>query len=56
MLISAPASGRGKTTVAAVAYHYRREGRKAFKTGPDFIDPQILAHACGQPVYQLVYG
>lgn len=56
MLISAPASGQGKTTVtAALAYHYRREGRKVrvFKTGPDFIDPQILAHACGQPVYQL---
>lgn len=56
MLISAPASGQGKTTVtAALAYHHRREGLKVrvFKTGPDFIDPQILAHACGQPVYQL---
>jgi len=56
MLISAPASGQGKTTVtAALAYHHRREGRKVrvFKTGPDFIDPQILAHACGQSVYQL---
>jgi len=56
MLISAPASGQGKTTVtAALAYHYRREGLKVrvFKTGPDFIDPQILAHACGQSVYQL---
>lgn len=56
MLISAPASGQGKTTVtAALAYHHRQEGRKVrvFKTGPDFIDPQILAHASGQPVYQL---
>ncbi len=56
MLISAPASGQGKTTVtAALAYHYRQQGLsvRVFKTGPDFIDPQILAYACGQAVYQL---
>lgn len=56
MLISAPASGQGKTTVtAALAYHHRQQNRrvKVFKTGPDFIDPQILAYASGQPVYQL---
>ncbi|WP_458139353.1 cobyrinate a,c-diamide synthase [Methylomonas sp. YC3] len=56
MLISAPASGQGKTTVtAALAYYHRQQGRKVrvFKTGPDFIDPQILAYASGQPVYQL---
>ncbi|MCQ8119455.1 cobyrinate a,c-diamide synthase [Methylomonas sp. WSC-7] len=56
MLISAPASGQGKTTVtAALAYYHRQQGLRVrvFKTGPDFIDPQILAYACGQPVYQL---
>ncbi|WKJ92662.1 cobyrinate a,c-diamide synthase [Methylomonas montana] len=56
MLISAPASGQGKTTVtAALAYYHRQQGRRVrvFKTGPDFIDPQILAYASGQPVYQL---
>ncbi|MBD9357523.1 cobyrinate a,c-diamide synthase [Methylomonas sp. EbA] len=56
MLISAPASGQGKTTVtAALAYYHRQQGRKVrvFKTGPDFIDPQILAYASGQPGYQL---
>lgn len=56
MLISAPASGQGKTTVtAALAYHFRRQGMKVrvFKTGPDFIDPQILGFASGQTVYQL---
>jgi cobyrinic acid a,c-diamide synthase len=56
MLVSAPASGQGKTTVtAALAYYHRQQGRRVrvFKTGPDFIDPQILAYACGQPVYQL---
>ncbi len=56
MLISAPASGQGKTTVtAALAYYHRNQGRKVrvFKTGPDFIDPQILAFASDNPVYQL---
>jgi cobyrinic acid a,c-diamide synthase len=56
LLISAPASGQGKTTVtAALARHAVRSGRRVrvFKTGPDFIDPMILAHAAGQPVYQL---
>ncbi|MDT4331005.1 cobyrinate a,c-diamide synthase [Methylomonas sp. MED-D] len=56
ILISAPASGQGKTTVtAALAYYHRRLGRevRVFKTGPDFIDPQILAFASGHPAYQL---
>jgi cobyrinic acid a,c-diamide synthase len=56
MLISAPASGQGKTTItAALAYHHRQQNRKVrvFKTGPDFIDPQILGFASGQPAYQL---
>ncbi|MGR8930184.1 MAG: cobyrinate a,c-diamide synthase [Gammaproteobacteria bacterium] len=56
MLISAPASGQGKTTVtAALAYYHRCQGRRVrvFKTGPDFIDPQILSFASGNPVYQL---
>lgn len=56
MLISAPASGHGKTTLtAALAHYHRGQGRKVriFKAGPDFIDPQILSFASGQPVYQL---
>lgn len=56
MLISAPASGQGKTTVtAALAFYHRQQQRnvRVFKTGPDFIDPQILSFASGQPVYQL---
>lgn len=56
LLISAPASGQGKTTVtAALARYHRRLGRdvRVFKTGPDFIDPTLLEQASGNPVYQL---
>jgi len=56
LLISAPASGQGKTTVtAALARLYAEQGKKVrvFKTGPDFLDPMILEQACGLPVYQL---
>jgi len=56
LLVSAPASGQGKTSVtAALARWHRRQGRRVrvFKTGPDFLDPTILARASGAPVYQL---
>ncbi|AYC33695.1 cobyrinate a,c-diamide synthase [Pseudomonas cavernae] len=56
LLIAAPASGQGKTTVtAALARLHARQGRRVrvFKCGPDFLDPMILARASGQPVYQL---
>ncbi len=56
LLVSAPASGQGKTTVtAALARFHRNRGRRVrvFKTGPDFLDPMILERASGNPVYQL---
>lgn len=56
LFISAPASGQGKTTVtAALARHHTARGRAVdvFKTGPDFLDPMILARASGRPVHQL---
>ena len=56
LLISAPASGQGKTTItAALARHHVGRGRtvQVFKTGPDFLDPMILERASGRPVYQL---
>lgn len=56
LLIAAPASGQGKTTItAALARHYRARGWcvHVFKAGPDFIDPMILERASGNPVYQL---
>jgi cobyrinic acid a,c-diamide synthase len=55
-MLAAPASGQGKSTVtAALARYHARAGRKvrAFKCGPDFLDPMILERATGQPVYQL---
>src|SRR5579883_2995424 len=56
LLISAPASNQGKTTITAgIAYSHRRRGQKVrvFKTGPDFLDPMILERASGNSVYQL---
>jgi cobyrinic acid a,c-diamide synthase len=52
LLVAAPASGHGKTTVvAALARLHTRLGRKVrvFKCGPDFLDPQIHALASGRP-------
>ena len=56
VLIAAPASGQGKTTVAsALARLHARHGRrvKVFKCGPDFLDPHWLTLASGNPVHQL---
>ncbi|OLL28820.1 cobyrinic acid a,c-diamide synthase [Burkholderia sp. SRS-W-2-2016] len=56
LFISAPASGQGKTTITAgLARYHRRLGRRVrvFKTGPDFLDPMILARASGAPVLSL---
>ncbi len=56
ILIAAPASGQGKTTVAcALARLHARQGRRVrvFKCGPDFLDPHWLALASGADVHQL---
>jgi len=56
LFLTAPASGQGKTTVtAALARMLKRQGKivRVFKTGPDFLDPQILAQASGEHVEQL---
>ncbi|MDB5870493.1 MAG: hypothetical protein JWP96_2825 [Polaromonas sp.] len=56
ILIAAPASGQGKTTVAcALARLHARQGRRVrvFKCGPDFLDPYWLALASSAPVHQL---
>ena len=62
LLVAAPASGQGKTTVASALarLHTRRGLRvKAFKCGPDFLDPfwlSLAVTAAGEPpapVHQL---
>ncbi|MGF6598323.1 cobyrinic acid a,c-diamide synthase [Paraburkholderia sp. GAS448] len=56
LFVSAPASGQGKTTITAgLARYHQRMGRRVrvFKTGPDFLDPMILARASGAPVLSL---
>ena len=56
ILIAAPASGQGKTTItSALARLHTRQGRRVrvFKCGPDFLDPYWHTLASGVPVYQL---
>ena len=56
LLIAAPASGQGKTTVtAALARLHARQGRRVrvFKCGPDFLDPHWHQLASGHPVHNL---
>ncbi|WP_269619689.1 cobyrinate a,c-diamide synthase [Zhongshania sp. BJYM1] len=56
LFLAAPSSGQGKTTItAAIARFHRLRGRdvRIFKMGPDYLDPQILEQASGNPVVQL---
>lgn len=56
LIIAAPASGQGKTTITAgLASMLKRQGKvvRIFKVGPDYLDPKILRQASGQPVEPL---
>lgn len=56
LFFCAPASGQGKTSITAgIARYHKNKGRdvRVFKTGPDYLDPLILAQASGNPVPQL---
>ncbi|MEX0583405.1 MAG: cobyrinate a,c-diamide synthase [Sneathiella sp.] len=56
LLIAAPASGSGKTTVTlALLRAFQRQGFNigSFKVGPDYIDPAFHAVASGSPCFNL---
>lgn len=56
LFLSAPASGQGKTTITAgLSRYFKNQGKtvRVFKTGPDYLDPQILEQASGSPVEPL---
>lgn len=56
LLIAAPSSGSGKTTVTlALLRAFRRQGIKigSFKVGPDYIDPVFHSYASGTPCINL---
>ncbi|MEO1640258.1 MAG: cobyrinate a,c-diamide synthase [Pseudomonadota bacterium] len=56
LIISAPASGSGKTTITlGLLRALTRQGTpvRAAKSGPDYIDPRFHAAACGQDCVNL---
>lgn len=56
LIIAAPASGSGKTTITlALLRAFRREGIDlgSFKIGPDYIDPVFHSYASGAPCLNL---
>lgn len=56
LILAAPSSSQGKTTItAAMASMLKAQGKivRVFKVGPDYLDPQILRQASGQPVEPL---
>ncbi len=53
VIISAVASNQGKTIFSSALLHYFRKSVRAFKTGPDFIDPQFHESITNTPSVNL---
>ena len=54
MVLAAPQSGSGKTTITCAllaAMKNRKLAVRAFKSGPDYIDPMFHSHITGRPAY-----
>ncbi|MFN9953564.1 MAG: cobyrinic acid a,c-diamide synthase, partial [bacterium] len=52
LILAAPASGSGKTTVTLALLRALRDRGvtiRAAKSGPDYIDPRFHEAACGRP-------
>ena len=53
LCISAIASNQGKTVLTAALLHHFKSSIRAFKIGPDFIDPQFHESICKTPSVNL---
>ena len=56
MIVAAPASGQGKTTVTLgliAAFAQQGEAVRSFKVGPDYIDPAYHEAASGHPCFNI---
>ena len=56
LILAAPASGSGKTTVTLALLRALRDRGvtiRAAKSGPDYIDPRFHEAACGRPCFNL---
>ena len=47
--ISAISSNQGKTLLTTALLHYFRKSVRAYKIGPDYIDPQFHEAICSRP-------
>ena len=51
--VSAISSNQGKTLLTTALLHYFRKSVRAYKIGPDYIDPQFHEIICSRPSINL---